>query len=146
MRELARLPLLLTAVAVFVCAPVAQAAGPCDGFAWNVQHERMLFATQPQDQKTGGAVAAAPLIVLETLYRLALVPQKRVAFAFLPGRKTHAEGAYAGLVRLHIAASGLYRVALSARYDATAQIEPDLPPLYGGCSQCTQQPATPPPI
>jgi hypothetical protein len=101
-------------VATLFCgAPVALAAGTCAGFKWDVRHEQALFAMRPQERKAGGGAASAPVISLDTLYRLQLEPQDQVAFAVPPGKKAHRDGAYAGLVRLHIAAAGLYRVALS---------------------------------
>jgi hypothetical protein len=106
---------LLTAVALLSHAGLAHAVGACDAFAWDVHHERALFVTQPQDRKAGGAVTSAPVITLDKLYRLSLTSQEQVVFAVPPGKKTPAHGGYAGLVRLHIAASGLYRVALSGR-------------------------------
>jgi hypothetical protein len=116
MREFGRLAPLLTAVALLSYAGcLAHAAGACDAFAWDVHHERALFATQAQDRKAGSAAASAPVIAVDKLYRLSLASQEQVVFAVPPGRKARGHGAYAGLVRLHIAAGGLYRVALSGR-------------------------------
>ncbi|HEV2441992.1 MAG TPA: hypothetical protein VGT07_05690 [Steroidobacteraceae bacterium] len=116
MRIFGRLAPLLATAALFACANPALAAGACAAFAWDVHHEQALFATQPQDKKAGGAVASAPSMSLDRLYRLSLAPQEQVAFAVQPGKKTRTGGAHAGLVRLHIARSGLYRVALSGRF------------------------------
>ncbi|MFZ0499202.1 MAG: hypothetical protein WAU49_14545 [Steroidobacteraceae bacterium] len=116
MRELRRLAPLLTVVALFAGTDVAGAAGACDAFKWDVRHERALFATQAQDQKAGAAVASAPMLSLERLYRLQFAPQNQVAFTLPQGKKPHRNRAYAGLVRLHIAAAGLYRIALSQRF------------------------------
>ncbi|HEY2037648.1 MAG TPA: hypothetical protein VGG96_11580 [Steroidobacteraceae bacterium] len=55
------------------------------------------------------------MITLDKLYRLSLAPQEQVAFGLPPGKKTHRDSSYAGLIRLHIAAGGLYRIALSGR-------------------------------
>jgi hypothetical protein len=112
-RKLRRLTASLTVIILFSGSAVALAAGTCTGFKWDVRHERALFATRAQDRKAGGAAASAPVIALDKLYRLQLAPQSRVAFAVPPGKKAHRDGAYAGLVRLHIAAAGLYRIALS---------------------------------
>jgi hypothetical protein len=97
-------------------ANVALAAGACDAFKWDVHHERALFATQPREQKAGAAVSSAPAILLDRLYRLQLAPQQQVTFGLPPGKKPHRHGAYAGLVRLHIAAGGLYRIAVSKHF------------------------------
>jgi hypothetical protein len=116
MRALRQLAPLLTVVSLFAGANVAPAAGACDGFKWDVRHERALFATRARDQKAGAAVSLAPAILLDRLYRLRLSPQEQVGFAVSPGKKPHRHGAYAGLVRLHIAAGGLYRIALSEHF------------------------------
>ena len=116
MRELGgRLAPLLAAVALFAHSDRALAADACDAFAWDVHHERSLFATHAHAQKSGATVASAPSVVLDKLYRLSLAPQGEVAFAVPPGKRTHQNGSYAGLVRLHLAAGGLYRIALSGR-------------------------------
>jgi hypothetical protein len=116
MRELRRLAPLLTVAALFAGADVALAAGACDAFKWDVRHERALFATPAQDQKAGGAVSSAPVILLDRLYRLRLAPEDQVTFAISPGKKPERDGAYAGLVRLHVAVGGLYRIALSQHF------------------------------
>jgi hypothetical protein len=116
MHALRRLAPLLTVASLFAGANVALAAGACDAFKWDVRHERALFATRARDQKAGTAVAAAPAILLDRLYRLRLAPEKQVTFAVPPGKVPHRDGAYAGLVRLHIAAGGLYRIALSQHF------------------------------
>jgi hypothetical protein len=116
MRKFGRFAPLLTAVALFCHANVARAAGPCGTFSWDVHQERALFATQAEEQRTGTAAASAPMIALDKLYRLSLARQKQVAFAVPPGKKGRANGGYAGLVRLHVDAGGLYRVALSGRF------------------------------
>jgi len=110
-----RRPALLLAAALCARAGLTLAASPCDAFAWDVGHERALFASQARDQRAGDTVAAAPTIVLDNLYRLSLSPQARVAFAVPPGKKAHGEPGYAGLARLHVAADGLYRIALGGR-------------------------------
>lgn len=110
-----RQPVLLLAVALCARAGLALAASPCGAFAWDVGHERALFTTPARDQQAGDTVAAAPTIVLDNLYRLSLSRQAQVAFAVPPGKKAHGEPSYAGLARLHIAADGLYRIALGGR-------------------------------
>lgn len=109
-RRLAAFLLLLTPC---TGAAVALAANACDAFKWDVRHERAVFATRAEDQRAGVAVGSAPVISLDKLYRLQLAPQGRVAFVLPPARKPRVDGPYAGLVRVHIAAGGLYRVAVS---------------------------------
>jgi len=107
---------LLAVTALLTRADLALAGGACDAFKWDVRHERSLFATRAENRDAGSAVASAPVIRLEHLYRLRLLPQGRVAFAAPAGRSTHREGARAGLVRVRIAVGGLYRIALSQRF------------------------------
>jgi hypothetical protein len=117
MREVQRPARLLTVVALLAGAHAAMAAGACDAFKWDVRHERALFTSRPTDEKAGRAVASAPMILPNRLYRLQLTPQDQVAFARAPGgRKPHRNGAHAGLVRLRISAGGLYRIALSEHF------------------------------
>jgi len=91
-------------------------ADPCAAFSWDVGHERALFAGTPEAITAGASVDSAPLLASERLYRLTLVPEDHVAFAVAPERKRAASAADAGLARLHIAAAGTYRVALSDRF------------------------------
>jgi hypothetical protein len=72
-------PLLPSAVGA--PAPRVAAADPCAAFAWNVAHERALFATRPRGEVAGGAVGSAPLLSTDRLYRLTLSPQEQVRFA-----------------------------------------------------------------
>lgn len=110
LRRLITCFLLLTAL---FDAGAALAGDACSRFKWDVRHERALFATRAEVRGAGSAVSSAPVISLNRLYRLRLTPQGRVAFAVPPGKKARRDGAYAGLARLHIAAAGIYRIALS---------------------------------
>jgi hypothetical protein len=96
----------------------AQAGEPdsCAGFSFDVGHERALFATAPVQVTAGAKPDSAPLLGENRLYRLTLVPEDHVAFAAAPERKRGGSEADAGLARLHIAAAGTYRVALSAPF------------------------------
>jgi hypothetical protein len=140
MRELRRLAPFLTAAVLVAGANVALAAGACDTFKWNVRHERALFATRAQERQAGNTIAAAPMILLDRLYRLRLAPQGQVAFAVPPGgRKPLRNGARAGLVRLHIAVGGLYRIALDQHFwiDAVAAGKPVDPVAFTGAPGCS---------
>lgn len=97
-------------------AGAARAADPCSDFGWNVAHERALFATQPRELRAARTAASPPRIAGDRLYRLALSPQQQVAFAAPPGKKALTDGAYAGIVRLHVPAAALYRVSLSSAF------------------------------
>src|ERR1700744_2487063 len=108
----------LAAVTVSMVASVtvslpAYAADPCDGFHWNVAHERAVFATAPAAVTAAIAAGAAPTLQVDKLYDIALTPQDKVSFAMAPAKKALADGAYAGMVTIHIPAAGKYRVSMS---------------------------------
>jgi hypothetical protein len=108
------LAVAVSAVAGALASVPAQAADPCEGFAWNVSHERAVFAT-PAVAVTAATTTTgpAPTLVLDKLYDIALTPQDKVSFVLVPEKKTLADGAYAGMVTLHIPAAGKYRVSMS---------------------------------
>jgi hypothetical protein len=100
-------------VAGTMASLTVQAADPCDGFTWNVSHEREVFATPAVAVTAATATGSSPTLALDKLYDIALTPQGKVSFALAPEKKTLADGAYAGMVRLHIPAAGKYRVSMS---------------------------------
>jgi hypothetical protein len=107
------LAVAVSAVAGALASVPAQAADPCEGFAWNVSHERAVFATPAVAVTATMATGPAPTLALDKLYDIALTPQGQVSFALAPEKKTLADGAYAGMVTLHIPAAGKYRVSMS---------------------------------
>jgi len=94
-----------------VGAGLARADDPCDAFKWDVRHERTLFGQQPHPLAAGQKVAAAPTVVIDQLYELKLPVQAEVAF-LTPGKKPKSDEAYAGLARLTIRSTGVYRISL----------------------------------
>jgi hypothetical protein len=107
----ARFAALFT-VSATVAAPLAQAADPCDGFTWNVSHERALFASSATELTAGSDSASAPLLAPERLYTLQLRPLGQVTFVTTPGKKGGSDGGYAGVAALVITQPGSYRIAL----------------------------------
>lgn len=103
----------LCALAAAVPSLPVQAADPCDGFHWNVAHERTLFATPPTPVTAATAAGTVPTLEVDRLYDIALTPQDKVSFVMAPAKKALADGAYAGLVKLHIPVAGKYRVSMS---------------------------------
>ena len=106
----------LTAIAVVAAATASLptwAADPCDGFAWNVSHERAVFATAAAAVTAATAAGPTPTLELDKLYDISLTPQDKVNFIMAPAKKALADGAYAGIVKLHIPAAGKYRVSMS---------------------------------
>lgn len=102
------------AVAIGAVASVpALAADPCEGSNWNVSHERAVFATPAAAISAAAVPGPAPTLALDKLYDITLTPQDKVHFVLPPEKKVLADGAYAGVVTLHIPSAGKYRVSMS---------------------------------
>jgi hypothetical protein len=98
-------------------ATAAMAADdPCTGFKWNMTQEHALFAQAPQAAAAGHDLASAPTVKAQQLYELTLAPQDAVKFVVPPGKKSLADGAFAGLVHLKVPAAGSYRISLDAGF------------------------------
>jgi hypothetical protein len=104
---------LLGAFAAAMAGVPVHAADPCDAFTWNVAHERAVFATPAVAVSAAAAAGPSPTLAPDTLYDIALTAQDKVHFVLAPERKSLADGAYAGMVTLHIPAAGKYRVSMS---------------------------------
>jgi hypothetical protein len=104
--------LAAVAVSTVVSLPI-HAADPCDGFTWNVAHERAVFATPAVAVTAAAAAGPTPSLGLDKLYDITLTPQDKVSFVLAPAKKALADGAFAGMVKLHIPSPGKYRVAMS---------------------------------
>jgi hypothetical protein len=105
---------MATVVCSWVAAgPAIAADDPCEGFTWNVTHERELFAGAPRTLTAGRNAVAAPAITPDTLYELLLAPREQVQLPVPPGKKNLAEPSFAGLARLSIHSAGSYRVSVS---------------------------------
>jgi hypothetical protein len=104
----------MASVAVSAAACVeAYAADPCDGFTWNVSHERAVFATSAVAVTAAAITGPMPSLDVDKLYDIALTPQDKVSFVMAPAKKALPDGAYAGLLKLHIPNAGKYRVSMS---------------------------------
>jgi hypothetical protein len=111
-----RLSWLAALASTAVCAMLSlsvHAADPCDGFAWNVSHERALFATQPITVTAATTAGPAPALDIDKLYEISLAPQNKVSFVLVPDKKALPDGAFAGLVTLNVPTVGKYRVSIS---------------------------------
>ena len=84
----------------------------CVDFKWDVTQERALFAATATPLSAGSDPKSAPLMLLNHLYELNLMPQDRVTFAVSPGKMTPSAGSNAGIVAFKLPASGSYRVAI----------------------------------
>src|SRR5262249_33731161 len=108
------LPIAAAALAALL-STAARADNACDGFGWNVSHERALFAAAAQALDAGREAAAAPVIETARLYELALKPNPEV---HLPAGNNSARGVgtgCAGLVRLAISQAGTYRISVGTQ-------------------------------
>jgi hypothetical protein len=101
------------AVATVTASVPAYAADPCDAFSWNVSHERAVFATAAAGITAATAAGPTPTLEVDKLYDISLTPQDKVNFIMAPAKKALADGAYAGMVKLHIPTAGKYRVSMS---------------------------------
>jgi hypothetical protein len=90
----------------------ALAADPCPGFKWDIAKEHALFLGSATVLSAGKNAAVTPMIAVDRLYKLSLVPQTEVAFAATPGRQAAPDGAFAGLALVKLKVPGNYRVSL----------------------------------
>jgi hypothetical protein len=98
-------------------AAEVQAAGDaCDGFGWDIGHERALFATKAEVLPAGMAPESAPTVLPDRLYEMSVTPQGQVKFPVPPGKKTPTDGAPAGLVHLRVASAGDYRISIDQAF------------------------------
>ena len=84
----------------------------CVDFKWDVTQERGLFAGNAAPLASGADAKSAPVMLLNRLYALKLMPQDHVAFAATPGKKTPSAGSNAGVFTFKLPMSGSYRVAV----------------------------------
>jgi len=99
-------------VAAFGATATALAQDACVDFKWDVTQERGLFAGSATPLSAGADQKSAPVMQLNHLYALKLVPQDQVTFAAAPGKKTPSAGSNAGVLTFKLPASGSYRVAI----------------------------------
>ena len=113
--------LLATAVGPAMAAGMPS-GNACTGFRWDASHEVALFAATPTKIRAGANAATAPAMRTERLYEVKLSAQAHVRFAVPPGKLMLTGGDSAGILKLDIAAPGLYRVAVDRHFwiDAVA--------------------------
>ncbi len=105
---------LLAWLLLAAAAPYAAAADPCGEFAWDVAHERTLFAQSAGVLSAAKSNAAAPAVAPDRLYEVRLLPAAQVGFPVAPlGHHSKAEGTYGGLAQLRVPSAGTWRISLS---------------------------------
>jgi hypothetical protein len=103
---------ILLAVALGAVTAKAFADDTCVDFKWDVTQERGLFAGTAAPLSAGADPKSAPVMQLNRLYALKLMPQDQVTFAATPGKKTPSAGSNAGVFTFKPPMSGSYRVAI----------------------------------
>jgi hypothetical protein len=103
---------ILLAVALGAISTKTFADEACVDFKWDVTQERGLFAGTATPLPAGADSKSAPVMQLNHLYTLKLMPQDQVTFAATPGKKTPSAGSNAGVFTFKLPASGSYRVAI----------------------------------
>ena len=106
----------IAGAAMCLGAMQASASDACKSFKWDVSHEHALFVGKAESASAGKSGHSAPLLQLDRLYALALLPQDTVQFAASPSKKMLADGASAGLIRFRVPKAGQYRVALAVPF------------------------------
>jgi hypothetical protein len=87
----------------------------CVDFKWDTVKEHALFSGRAEPLKLGADQKSAPMIELQHLYELQLLPQDRVSFVAAP-RTQPPVGANAGLATFKIPAAGSYRISVDAPF------------------------------
>lgn len=93
-----------------------QAADGCAAYKWDASREVQLHATQPTAVAASADPAAAPSITIDRLYALTLRPQGSVQYPMAPSKKTLADGAFGGMLKLKVERAGHYRLAIDSGY------------------------------
>jgi hypothetical protein len=107
----------LIVCAMCSAAAEAQAADDaCDGFRWDIGHERALFATTAEALPAGVAPESAPTVLPDRLYEMPVTPQGEVKFPLPPGKKTLTDAGSAGLAHLRVASAGDYRISIDQAF------------------------------
>lgn len=106
------LAILLGSFSVALASP-SPADDSCAAFTWDVRHEQALFGQEPRPLAAGNAAATSPTLTTDQLYQLQLKARSEVTLVTQPGKDgpNNAE-TYAGLARLVLETSGVYRIAL----------------------------------
>ena len=105
---------ILLAVALGAIGAKTFADEACVDFKWDVTQERELFAGTATPLSAGADSKNAPVMQLNHLYALKLMPQAEVTFAATPGKKTPSAGSNAGVFTFKLPASGVYTFDLYA--------------------------------
>ncbi len=84
----------------------------CEGFKWDVAHERALFAGNAQPLTAAREADSGGELQPERLYDLWLSPQSQVELSVPLANKARVGNVFAGLVRVRIPEAGQYRVSL----------------------------------
>lgn len=97
-----------------LAVPALAAEPACSRFQMDVSTERELFQSPPRTVEAAADAARAGDVQAGQLYEVKLKPQQQVRFVATPERKPD-PALTGGMLRIHIAEGGRYRVAVDAR-------------------------------
>jgi hypothetical protein len=107
---------LLVLVVNAASAQTPVVTDPCRQFKWDVSTESALFRSSPTAVVTARARAEAAAISPETLYQVQLHPQEDVKLVAPISKKMLDDGAFGGLVKIHLTHPGAYRISVDAGF------------------------------
>lgn len=113
-RHVALCGLLVAALPTWPAAEAADVTTDCQASGWDMRQELQTFAHAPSTMAAGNGVVPAPSLRLDTLYALRLHAQGDVRFAEPPGRAGKSATPMAGLARITVRRSGIYRITLDS--------------------------------
>ncbi len=117
MARVSFISLAAAAAALSLCAVPAIAAevDGCTHFTWDVSHELAVMKQMPQAATASAKPGAeAPLLQVDKLYNLKLLPQGTVTYAAKPAKPTLDDSAQGGLIRFHVRQAGAYRISITS--------------------------------
>lgn len=106
--------LLSLGCAVLATAALADDAGGCSHFSWDVSHELKVMKQTAAPLTAATKPDQAPAIQIDKLYELKLAAQSAVTYSIKPAKPASSDSAQGGLVRFHVDKAGLYRVSITS--------------------------------
>ncbi len=107
-------PAALLFTALLSAPTLAAEPATCARFQMDVSAERELFQSSPRTVEAAADAASAREVQAGGLYEVKLRPQQQVRYVATPERKPD-PALTGGMLRIHIAEGGRYRVAVDAR-------------------------------
>jgi hypothetical protein len=105
---------IAVSVQVATAADMVDHTTNCQSPGWDMRRELTAFGMEPLREAAADGAPKAPVLRLGTLYALRLHPQGEVRFAEPPGRGGKSTTPMAGMARITVRSSGLYRITLDS--------------------------------